>query len=71
MRVAEDHGRDRMPDNEVWFRTHLEKIRVGEVQPQSARHWANALKKYKFTAKILDNYRRTCIDYLSESLDVE
>ena len=59
------------PDNEVWFRTHLEKIRAGEVQPQSARHWANALKKYKFTVKILDNYGRACIDYLSESLDAE
>ena len=60
-----------MPDNEIWFRTHLEKIRASEVQPQSAGRWANALKKYKFTVKIVDNYRRACTDYLSESLDVE
>ena len=59
------------PDNEIWFHTHLEKIRASEVQPQSAGRWANALKKYKFTAKIVDNYRRACTDYLSESLDVE
>ena len=59
------------PDNEIWFQTHLEKIQVSEVQPQSASRWANALKKYKFTVKIVDNYRRACTDYLSESLNVE
>ena len=58
------------PDNEVWFLTHLGKIRVGEVQPQNARRWTNALKKYKFTAKIVHNYRSACTDYLSESLDM-
>ena len=56
------------PDNEVWFCTHVTKIWADEVQPQSAHHWTNALKKYKFMAKIVHNYRSACADYLSESL---
>ena len=59
-----------MPDNEVWFLTYLGKIRVGEVQPQNACRWTNALKKYKFTAKIVHNCRSACTDYLSKSLDM-
>ncbi|KIM63410.1 hypothetical protein SCLCIDRAFT_117619, partial [Scleroderma citrinum Foug A] len=58
------------PDNKVWFLTHLGKIQAGEVQPQNARHWTNALKKYTFMAKIVHNYRSACTDYLSESLDM-
>jgi len=58
------------PDNEVWFHTHLAKIWVGEVQPQNACHWTNALKKFKITAKIVHNYRSACADYLSESLEM-
>ena len=58
------------PDNEVWFRTHLAKIRAGEVQPQNACRWTDALKKFKITAKIVHNYRSACADYLSESLEM-
>ena len=59
------------PNNEVWFTARLAKTRAGEAQPQSATHWANALKKYRYTSRIVRNYRSTAATFLlseSESL---
>ncbi|KAH7881979.1 hypothetical protein F5I97DRAFT_1817861, partial [Phlebopus sp. FC_14] len=57
-------------DNKIWFRTCLSKIYAGKAQPHNAHHWANALKKYKFTLKIIQNYWSTSAKYLHDLLNL-
>jgi len=56
------------PDNEVWFRACLSKIQAGEAQPMNATRWANALKKYRYTSRIVQSYRSAAATFLSECL---
>ena len=56
------------PDNKVWFRARLSKIWAGEAQPMNATCWANALKKYRYTSRIVQSYQSAAATFLSECL---